>query len=48
MSDMALYMTGESVVIDGGERLQGGQFNFINDLMSRKKLKKAFKAMKPK
>ncbi|XWN35814.1 MAG: SDR family oxidoreductase [Balneola sp.] len=48
MSDMALYMTGESVVIDGGERLQAGQFNFINDLMSRKKLKKAFKAMKPK
>lgn len=48
MSDMAKYMTGESVVIDGGERLQAGQFNFINDLMSRKKLKKAFKAMKPK
>ena len=48
MSDMALYMTGESVVIDGGERLQAGQFNFINDLMSRKKLKKAFRAMKPK
>ncbi len=48
MSDMALYMTGESVVIDGGERLQAGQFNFISDLMSRKKLKKAFKAMKPK
>lgn len=48
MSDMALYMTGENVVIDGGERLQAGQFNFINDLMSRKKLKKAFRAMKPK
>lgn len=48
MSDMALYMTGENVVIDGGERLQAGQFNFIGDLMSRKKLKKAFKAMKPK
>lgn len=48
MSDMAPYITGESVVIDGGERLQAGQFNFINDLMSRKKLKKLFKAMKPK
>ncbi len=47
MSDMAPYITGESVVIDGGERLQAGQFNFINDLMSRKKLKAAFKAMKP-
>ena len=47
MSDMAPYITGENVVIDGGERLQAGQFNFINDLMSRKKLKAAFKAMKP-
>jgi len=48
MSDMAPYITGESVVIDGGERLQAGQFNFVNDLMSRKKLKMAFKALKPK
>lgn len=48
MSDLAPYITGESVVIDGGERLQAGQFNFINDMMSRKKLKTAFKAMKPK
>ncbi|MEQ9309674.1 MAG: SDR family oxidoreductase [Balneolaceae bacterium] len=48
ISDLAPYITGESVVIDGGERLQAGQFNFINDLMSRKKLKAAFKAMKPK
>jgi NAD(P)-dependent dehydrogenase (short-subunit alcohol dehydrogenase family) len=47
MSDLAPYLTGESVVIDGGERLYAGQFNFINDLMSRKKLKAAFKAMKP-
>ena len=46
VSDMALYMTGENVVIDGGERLQAGQFNFINDIMSRKKLKAAFKAMR--
>lgn len=48
MSDMAPYITGENVVIDGGERLQAGQFNFINDLISREKLKAAFKAMKPK
>lgn len=48
MSDLAPYITGDSVVIDGGERLQAGQFNFVNDLMSRKKLKTAFKAMKPK
>ncbi len=48
MSDLAPFITGESVVIDGGERLQAGQFNFINDLMSRKKLKAAFKAMRSK
>lgn len=48
MSDLAPYITGESVVIDGGERLQAGQFNFVNDLMPRKKLKAAFKAMKPR
>lgn len=47
MSDLSSYMTGECVVIDGGERLQAGQFNFIDGLMSRKKLKKIFKAMKP-
>lgn len=48
MSDLAPYITGESVVIDGGESLKGGQFNFVTDMMSRKKLKMAFKAMKPK
>lgn len=47
MSDLAPYITGECVVIDGGERLQAGQFNFIDGLMSRSKLKKMFKAMKP-
>ena len=46
MSDLAPYITGECVVIDGGESLQGGQFNFIDGLMSRSKLKKLFKAMK--
>lgn len=48
MSDLATYITGESVVIDGGETLKAGQFNFVTDLMSRSKLKKAFRAMKPK
>ena len=48
MSDLAPYITGESVVIDGGESLKAGQFNFVTDLMSRSKLRKAFKAMKPK
>lgn len=48
MSDLAPYITGESVVIDGGESLKAGQFNFVTDMMSRSKLKKAFRAMKPK
>ncbi len=48
MSNLATYITGESVVIDGGESLKAGQFNFVTDVMSRKKLKMAFKAMRPK
>ena len=48
MSDLSPYITGESVVIDGGERLQAGQFNFINDLVPRVQLKALFRAMKPK
>jgi hypothetical protein len=48
MSDMAPYITGESVVIDGGERLSAGQFNFIDKLGSRNELKKFFKMMHKK
>ena len=48
MSDLAPYLTGESVVIDGGERLQAGQFNFLNNLMPREQLKQAFKMLKSK
>ncbi len=48
MSDMADYMTGECVVMDGGERLAAGQFNFIDNLMPRDQLKAAFKAMRGK
>ena len=48
MSDMAEYMTGETVTIDGGEKLSGGQFNFIDSVMSRGKLKMAFKMLKLK
>lgn len=47
MSDLSAYITGECVVIDGGERLSAGQFNFIDGLMSRKKLKTLFRSMKP-
>ncbi|MTI86532.1 MAG: SDR family oxidoreductase [Balneolaceae bacterium] len=46
MSDLAPYITGECVVIDGGESLQGGQFNFINELMPRDQLKEMFRSMK--
>lgn len=45
MSDMAPYITGECVVIDGGERLSAGQFNFIDKLGSREELKSFFKMM---
>lgn len=48
MSDMAEYITGECVTIDGGESLAAGQFNFIDELMSRSKLKKMFKILKGK
>ncbi len=48
MSDLAEYITGESVTIDGGERLSAGQFNFIDSLMSRGKLKTIFKMLKLK
>lgn len=48
MSDLAPYITGEEIVIDGGESLKAGQFNFVTSLMSRKKLKVAFKAMRAK
>lgn len=48
MSDLAPYITGESITIDGGEKLSAGQFNFIDGLMSRKKLKAVFKMMKNK
>jgi hypothetical protein len=48
MSEMAEYMTGECVVIDGGEKLAAGQFNFIDQLAPREKLKEFFAAMKKK
>jgi NAD(P)-dependent dehydrogenase (short-subunit alcohol dehydrogenase family) len=48
MSDMAPYITGECVVIDGGERLGAGQFNFIDKLAPREKLKEFFKSMHEK
>lgn len=46
MSGLAPYITGECVVIDGGERLSAGQFNFIDKLAPRNELKQFFKTMK--
>ncbi|NDC36911.1 MAG: SDR family oxidoreductase, partial [Proteobacteria bacterium] len=51
LSDMAPYMTGECVTIDGGERLNGGQFNFVAQAMPRAELKnflKAFRKERPR
>jgi NAD(P)-dependent dehydrogenase (short-subunit alcohol dehydrogenase family) len=48
MSDLAGYITGECVTIDGGERLSGGEFNLFVTAFPRKELKQAFAAMKPK
>lgn len=46
MSDLAPYITGECVAIDGGEKLSAGQFNFIDTLIPREKLKEVLKKMK--
>ncbi len=48
MSDLSPYLTGEVIAIDGAERLQGGQFNFITQLMPREQLKALFAKLKPK
>ena len=48
MSDLANYITGECVVIDGGERLAAGQFNFLDHMAPREKLKQFFKSMHKK
>ncbi|MBI3616386.1 MAG: SDR family oxidoreductase [Candidatus Omnitrophica bacterium] len=48
MSDLASYINGECVAIDGGERLQGGQFNFLTHLLPRSKLREIFAALRPR
>lgn len=48
MSDLSSYITGECVTIDGGERLQAGQFNTLAHLMPREQLKSLFQMMRPK
>lgn len=46
MCDMSAYMTGECVTIDGGERLQAGQFNMFANLFPREQLRAFFGMMK--
>lgn len=46
MSDLSPYLTGDCIVIDGGERLAAGQFNFIDHLAPREQLKDMFRKMK--
>ncbi|HDL19460.1 MAG TPA: SDR family oxidoreductase [Bacteroidetes bacterium] len=46
LSDLAPFITGECVTIDGGESLQGGQFNFLTQLIPRNLLRQMAKAMR--
>jgi NAD(P)-dependent dehydrogenase (short-subunit alcohol dehydrogenase family) len=46
MSDMSAYITGECVTIDGGERLQAGQFNLFANMFPREQLKMFFGMVK--
>jgi len=48
MSDLASYITGECITIDGGESLQAGQFNFLANVMQREDLKNMLKMMRSK
>ncbi len=47
MSDLSPYVTGECVTIDGGERLQAGQFNYIAELAPRQEVREFLKKMRP-
>lgn len=46
ISDMASYINGECVTIDGGERLNAGQFNFVAQMMPRPQLKELLKSFR--
>ncbi|MCS7189439.1 MAG: SDR family oxidoreductase [Bacteroidia bacterium] len=48
LSDLAPYITGAVIPIDGAERLQGGMFNYLCQLYDREKLKEIFAEMKEK
>ncbi|MCB0310588.1 MAG: SDR family oxidoreductase [Bdellovibrionales bacterium] len=46
LSDMAPYINGEIVTIDGASRLRAGQFNFLSDFFPREKLREVFSAIR--
>ena len=48
LSDLASYINGAILPMDGGEHLQGGEFNFMTQLIPRDELRKIFASMKPK
>lgn len=48
MSDMAGFMTGEVVTMDGGENLKAGEFNFLAEMFPRPELKKMFQKIRGK
>jgi NAD(P)-dependent dehydrogenase (short-subunit alcohol dehydrogenase family) len=45
-SDMSGYITGECVVMDGGETLRAGEFNLLDQVMEREKLGVLFDLLK--
>lgn len=48
MSDLARYLNGECVTIDGGEHLQNGQFNFFAQMFSQDQIKQIFSTVREK
>jgi len=48
MSDLARYLNGECVTIDGGEHLQNGQFNFFAQMFTQDQIKSVFSSIREK
>lgn len=46
LSPQSGFITGECLAIDGGEQLNGGEFNWVTQLMPRGDLKKLFAGMR--
>jgi len=46
LSDLAPYLTGAVIPIDGAERLQGAMFNYLAQVADRETLKAAFAALR--